>query len=155
MKCFWLILTVVVTVGCSAQRPKEPYYTRLYEGTYDDLWGASIAAMRDYPLRFSNKDTGKIQTEIVNGPYNDLVFTYPDPIETPDRFRFSVKAQVAKVGSSKKGDIIRVRLSKDLERHVDFYTGWLPVSPDGIEERIILYRIAQTQEIQRALTIRK
>ncbi len=73
--------------ACASTRPSEPFYTRLYIGSYDDVWLAALKALSDYPLKMSNKDSGKIQSEVINGPYNDLLFVYPDQLELPERYR--------------------------------------------------------------------
>ena len=84
---FSALFFFVFLTGCASERPAEPYQTRLYAGTYDEVWLASLRALNDYPLKLSNKDTGKIQSEVVNGPYNDLLFVHPEPIELPERYR--------------------------------------------------------------------
>ena len=85
--------------GCVSKQPSEAFYTRMYEGSYDEVWLATLKALNDYPLKVSNKDSGKIHSEVVNGPYNDLLFTYPDAIELPERFRYSLKFNFAKLVS--------------------------------------------------------
>ena len=142
---------LVALVGCASRRPAEPFYTRLIAGSYDEVWDAALKSVRDYPLKFTNKDSGKVQTEVVNGPYNELVFTYPEPLELPERFRFSMKLQLAKVSKPEEADVVRVRITKELEKFNDFYTGWTAFPPDGIEEQVLLYRLGQLFEMQRAL----
>lgn len=133
-------------VGCASQRPaanwdKEPFHTRIYVGNYDQVWLASLKALSDYPLKISNKDVGKIHSEVINGPYNDLLFTYPDPIELPERFRYSLKLNFAKFETEGKQPLVRIRIIKELERYQDFYTGWVPFPSDGLEEKVLLYRV--------------
>lgn len=74
------MIAALQLAACASQKAAEPFYTRLYEGNFDEVWLATLKALNDYPLKLSNKDGGKIQSEVVNGPYNDLLFTYPDPI---------------------------------------------------------------------------
>ena len=143
-----------LAVGCStlATTPSaNAYATRLYVGTYDEVWTATLKALNDYPLKVSNKDSGRIQSEVVNGPYNDLLFTYPEPIEIPERFRYTLKFNFAKLSTDDRQPLVRVRLVKELERFHDFYTGWLPYPPDGMEEKVILYRIEHILRMERAI----
>ena len=149
-----LFFTLVFLWGgaCASQRPSEPFYTRIYEGSFDELWLVSLKALNDYPLKISNKDAGKIQSEVVNGPYNDLVFTFPDPIELPERFRYAMKLNFAKLASEENIPLIRVRIIKELEQFHDFYTGWVSYPSDGLEERVLLYRIEHILEMEKRLS---
>lgn len=144
-------LTLVGLGACSSQQAREPFYTRIYEAQYDEVWLSTLKSLNDYPLKVSNKDAGKIQSEIVNGPYNDLLFNYPDPIELPERFRYSLKINFAKLADEADKSIIRVRVIKDLEKFQDFYTGWTPFQSDGLEERVLLYRVEHILRMERAL----
>ena len=154
-KIFGVLCSTLLFVhfcGCSSAPPLEPFYTRLYAGNYDDVWLAALKAMNEYPLKLSNKDTGRIQSEIVNGPYNDLVFTYPDAIELPERFRYSVELSFAKLVSETNQPLVRVRAKKALEKFHDFYTGWLSYPSDGLEEKILLYRVEHILRMERRLS---
>jgi len=139
-------------VSCASTPRTEPFYTRIYEGNYDEVWLASLRALNDYPLKLSNKDGGRIESEIVNGPYNDLLFTYPEPIELPERYRYTMKLNFAKLLSQDNSPLVRVRIIKDLECFHDFYTGWLPYQSDGLEEKIILYRIENVLRMEKLLS---
>lgn len=141
LRCLTLIGFLVLISACASKKPEEPFYTRLYSANFEEVWIAALKSLNDYPLKLSNKDSGKIQTEVVNGPYNDLLFNHPDGIELPERFRFSLRFSFAKLISEDDKPLVRVRVIKDLERFVDFYTGWTPYPSDGIEERVLLYRV--------------
>lgn len=139
--------------ACSSTSPTgEPYYTRLYGGTYDEVWTATLKALNDYPLKLSNKDSGRIQSEVVNGPYNDLLFAYPEAIELPERFRYALKFNFAKLTNDEREGLTRVRIIKELERFHDFYTGWVQYPSDGLEEKILLYRIEHLLRMEKLLS---
>lgn len=127
--------------ACAHQTNLSPYATRLYKGSYDDVWLATLKALNDYPLKLSNKDAGKIHSEIVNGPYNELLFSHPEPIQLPERFRFSLKFNFGRLETQTNDSLVRVRVIKELEKFQDFYTGWVPYPSDGLEEKLILYRV--------------
>lgn len=150
----WALVAVSLATGCatlSTSPAAGAYATRLYLGTYDEVWTATLKALNDYPLKISNKDSGRIQSEVVNGPYNDLLFTYPEPIEIPERFRYTLKFNFAKLAADDRQPLVRIRVVKDLERFHDFYTGWLPYPADGMEEKVILYRIEHILRMERAI----
>lgn len=138
-------------IGCTTKPTPEPFYTRIFEGNYDAVWLAALKALNDYPLKVSNKDTGKIQSETVNGPYNDLFFSHPEGIELPERFRYNLKFNFAKLVADNKKPMIRVRIIKELEQFQDFYTGWVTFPSDGLEERLILYRIEHILGMEKTL----
>lgn len=144
-------MSVFMVSSCASKNPPEPFYTRIFEGSYDDVWLATLKALNDYPLKVSNKDAGKIQSEVVNGPYNDLLFTFPEAIELPERFRYSMKFNFAKLVAENKNPLIRIRVIKDLEQFQDFYTGWIPYQSDGLEERLLLYRIEHILKMEKTL----
>lgn len=137
--------------ACASTPTGEPFYTRLYMGSYDEVWLASLKAVNEYPLKISNKDTGRIQSETVNGPYNDLLFNYPDPLELPERFRYSMDFNFAKLVSDDGRPLTRIRVRKALEKFHDFYTGWLSYPSDGLEERVLLYRIEHILQMEKRL----
>ncbi len=139
-------------VGCASTPKTELFYTRVYEGTYDDVWLASLKAVNDYPLKVSNKDSGKIISELVNGPYNDLFLTVAEPIDLPEKYRYSIKFNFAKLQTEDNRPLVRIRLIKDLEQFHDFYTGWLPSPSDGLEEKLLLYRIDHILKMETQLT---
>lgn len=138
--------------GCVSKPAGEPFYTRLYVGTYDEVWTAALKALNEYPLKLSNKDSGRIVSETVNGPYNEVVLTYPDPIELPERFRYSLDFNFAKLVGDDRQPLIRVRVRKGLEKFHDFYTGWLSFQSDGLEERVLLYRIENILRMEKLLS---
>lgn len=138
---FVILLFCLGLTSCAGRQTSHAFHTRLYKGQYDDVWRATLKALNDYPLKITNKDTGRIQSEIVNGPYNELLFNHPDNIQLPERFRYSVDFNFAKLVSDDEKPVTRVRVIKNLERFEDFYRGWREYSSDGLEEQVLLYRI--------------
>jgi hypothetical protein len=147
----WVLGFLLFISGCASAPRSEPFHTRLYAGTYDEVWLATLKALNEYPLKISNKDTGKIQSETVNGPYNDLLFSPVEPIDLPERFRYSMKFNFAKLTTDDDRPLTRVRIIKALERFQDFYTGWTASGSDGLEEQILLYRIEHILQMDQML----
>lgn len=148
----FLTSLLFLAVSCASGPTRvEPFYTRLYAGSYDEVWLATLKALNDYPLKISNKDTGKILSETVNGPYNDLLFTPIESVDLPERFRYSLKFNFAKLVTDDDRPLTRVRVIKSLERFQDFYTGWTAGNSDGLEEQILLYRIEHILQMEQML----
>ncbi len=147
-----LLVVSGLIIGCASTPKSEPFHTRIYSGSYDEVWLATLKALNDYPLKMSNKDTGRIESEIINGPYNDLLFSPIEPIELPERFRYSVKVNFAKLEASDDRSLTRVRIVKGLEKFRDFYAGWTPFQSDGLEENLLLYRIQHILQMDQQLS---
>ena len=150
-KLFFLIGAMILG-GCASKQTTEPYVTRLYTGSYEEVWLATLKALNDYPLKLTAKDSGRLQSEVVNGPYNELLFTYPDALELPERFRYSLRLNLAKFQSDDRDQVVRVRIVKDLEKFYDFYTGWVAYPSDGLEEKLLLYRVEHILQMERHLS---
>lgn len=150
VRAFFVVFLIGLS-GCASQKRSEPFHTRIYPGNYDEVWLATLKALNDYPLKMSNKDTGRIESEIINGPYNDLLFSPIEPIELPERFRYSVKINFAKLESSDERSLTRVRIVKNLEKFRDFYAGWTPFESDGLEESLLLYRVQHILQMDQRL----
>lgn len=148
---FWVI-AFSAFLGCVSKPVGEPFYTRLFVGTYDEVWTAALKALNEYPLKLSNKDSGRIISEVVNGPYNEVVLSYPDPIELPERFRYNLDFNFAKLVGDDRQPLVRVRVRKGLEKFHDFYTGWLAFPSDGLEEKVLLYRIENILRMEKLLS---
>lgn len=148
----FLSLSLLVLSACAGRKSARIYHTRIYDGNYDQVWDATLKTLRDYPLKLSNKDSGRIETEVVNGPYNDLLFAYPDKLEVPERFRYTVGFNFAKYASEDDRPLTRIRAIKNLERFQDFYVGWTPYPSDGLEERVLLYRVQHILQMEKRLT---
>jgi hypothetical protein len=112
----------------------------------------AVKALADYPIKISNKDSGKIHTEVVNNPYNELFVTFPEKIDLPERFRYSLKLSIANITEKDDDTLVRIRVTKELEKFHDFYTGWMPYGSDGIEEKLVLYRIQHLIEMEKRFT---
>lgn len=147
-----LFLGLFLVMGCASTPAGDPFYTRLYSGNYDEVWLAALKALNEYPLKLSNKDSGRIQSEVINGPYNEVLLNYPDPIELPERFRYSLDFNFAKLVADDKQPLVRIRVRKLLEKFHDFYTGWLAYPSDGLEERVLLYRIEHILRMEKLLS---
>lgn len=143
-------------VSCTHTPTSEPFRNRIYASNYDKVWDMAVKALADYPIKVSNKDTGKIQTEVINSPYNELFFTFPERVDLPERFRYSLKLSIANINeNSDEEGLTRIRITKELERFHDFYTGWVAYPSDGIEEKLFLYRVQHLIEMDRHLSENK
>ncbi len=152
IKHFFLLLSMLLLNFCASKDINKPFFSRIYDSDYENVWNCTLKALSDYPIKLALKDSGRIESELVNGPYNELFFTYPDKLEAPERFRFSLTFAFAKLVSDNNRPLTRIRLQKKLERFEDFYTGWINFPSDGIEEKTLLYRIEHILQMEKHLS---
>lgn len=48
--------------------------------------------------------------------------------------------------------MVRIRVIKELEQFQDFYTGWTPFPSDGMEEKLLLYRVEHILKMEKHLS---
>ena len=77
------------------------------------------------------------------------------PIQLPERFRFALKLSFGRLETDAQKSMVRIRIVKDLEKFQDFYTGWTPYPSDGLEEKLLLYRIEHILSMEHALAAEK
>ena len=62
LRKLFLLIPTLWLASCVSTGPIEPYVTRLYTGTYEEVWLAALKALGDYPLKLMSKDSGRIFT---------------------------------------------------------------------------------------------
>ena len=152
-----VILLAGLGLGCSLmknlERPKYPPpkigpRQKVYYFEFDKVWRATQIALQHYPMRINNMDKGILETEILKGgqawnpPHN--------PGQIRGGKRYHLKLRVVK-GKVQGRSAIKVVIKKDIEHQSDFFADTKKLPSDGLEERVLLYRIKRELEIDRAL----
>lgn len=124
--------------------PREQVY---YAG-FDEVWRAVNLVLQPYPLRISNMDQGILETDMIRG------FKVWGP---PFRSGAGVEGETYKLsvkvikGQLERHNATKVTIVKDLEKQVDFFSDPRSIPSDGMEEKMILYRVGREIQIERAL----
>ncbi len=119
---------------------------RVYGGDYTEVEQAIRAAMKKYPVKEDNLDSGIFETDFIRG---DKMFRPPasrERIESGVRYHMSIHTIKGKVEGK---PATRVIVKKVIEKTPDFFADVESLPSDGLEENIIFYRI------QRELTLAK
>jgi len=124
---------------------------KVFYAEFDDVWRATQLALQSptsYPLRVNNMDTGILETEMIKG---SQTWTAPNATQPPSgglAYRLVVRVIKGNVGNRHAHKVI---VLKDGQMQRDFFSDPEPTPSDGLEEKVILYRIDRELQIDRAL----
>jgi hypothetical protein len=138
--------------GCSSipqeKRPIDLPFYRVFPGTYDAVWNATVRALDTYSLTVASREAGLLQTEWSEFRYNRELYEHPDKAEHLEEVRYRIKIKLAKGLVSQTGlPAVRVQVVKELQEYKNFFTDWQRIPTDKMEENVILYRIGQRLKI--------
>ena len=120
---------------------------RVFFASYDAVWRAAHAVVK-YPIAAENQDTGVIETEYIKGIDGWLPPNQPKQPSTGIRYKLILT--FAK-GSSEGRESTRVTIDKKIQILRDFFSEPENLETEGLEEKIIFYRIERELIISEAL----
>lgn len=143
---------ILALSGCALTSSKHEVntgpYVKIFKGQYDDIWRAAQKVLIDYPIRVNNSETGILQTDSIKG---SKAFVPPHSDENySSGYRYRLLVRMAR-GSNKKDPAVKVTVSKDIEIQRDFFAKPEPINSDGLEEKVILYRMEREILIDKAI----
>lgn len=125
-----------VTVPAEIPVKKAPEQVIFYY-PFDQVWRAAHAVLK-YPIANENPDAGFIETEYIKGVDG---FLPPGKTKPPSAgIRYKIIMNFAK-GTTDGRVSTRVTIDKKMEVLKDFFSEPKPMSSDGLEEKVLLYRI--------------
>lgn len=151
----FVAVAVLPFTGCETANPlmdppiDEPK-TSIFRDEYDQVWRAIQLAVRKYPVRLNNIESGLLETDYVKG---DKLFADPSeggPPKASIRYKLEIKA--VKVKNSEDKQAVKVVVTKVAEVQPDFFTGFKEIPSNGLEEQTLLYRISRYLEMDRKLS---
>lgn len=110
---------------------------KVFFAPYDNVWRAAHAVIK-YPISQENQDTGIIETEYIKGVDGWLPPGMTKPPSSGIRYRLTFT--FAK-GTAEGRDSTRVTIDKKMEIMRDFFSDPEGIESDGLEEKILFYRI--------------
>lgn len=122
--------------------PQKIFYAR-----YDDVWRAVHAVIK-YPIVNENQDTGYLETDYIKAvdgykpPENDK--------EAPNGLRYKIIISFAK-GKTNQKESVRVTIEKRMQVLKDFFSDPETIGSDGLEEKIIFYRLERELIVEEGL----
>jgi hypothetical protein len=150
------LLVMGALTGCQTATEKlerklkvnEPVVT-VYFAKYDEIETALKTAMVHYPTRVDNTEAGIFETDFVKG---DSRFKPPHKPneEYTSGYRYRLIVRLVR-GNDAGRSAVKVVVLKQIELARDFFATTENIQSDGLEERVILYRIGRELRIARAL----
>lgn len=142
-----MLILVAALAGCvsSPTKPIIKTHEKIYRANFEETWRAVQQSIMPYPLRVNNMDTGQIQTTLIKGAN---AFQPPHTDEAPSGgYRYRLHFNVLKLSEQRT----KVAISKKAELARDFFSEPEEQGSDGLEEKILLYRIGREIAIERQL----
>jgi hypothetical protein len=128
--------------------PQGGSVTEVFLGNYDQVWRATQKALVKYPIRINNSDTGLLQTDYIRGA---KAYKPPYTKARPSSgYRHQITLRLAK-GSLKGRPAVKVTVTNTPEMQRDFFSDATELKSDGMEERVILYRIRREMILEKAV----
>ncbi len=151
-----LIFILASLTGCSLFDPMPTQEAslarvasrqRVFFATYDLVWRAAHAVIK-YPIAVDNQDTGVLETEYIKGVDGWLP---PEIKSSPSSgIRYKITLLFAK-GKTDGHEATRVTVDKKIEILRNFFSEPEQIASDGMEEKIIFYRMERELIINEAL----
>lgn len=142
-------------MGCSLFDKKPSAHTRMnkiskqrvFYASADAVWRAAHSVVK-YPIAQENQDNGVMETEYIKGIDGWLA---PGEQRQPSSgIRYKLVLTFAK-GKAEGRESTRVTIDKRIEILRDFFSEPETMESDGLEEKIIFYRIERELIIAEAL----
>lgn len=145
--CFMLASCASPAPVAKSKNTSKPVYQKIFFFPYDNVWRAAQLALK-YPIAVNNMDHGVLETDFVKA---DDGFVAPGNEEAPSSgIRYKISMILAK-GRVDGREGIRVTINKQIEKKRDFFSEAEPLLSDGLEEKILFYRIERELIIDEAL----
>lgn len=153
----WITSTLVsslliLTGGCATKTEKPEDVVRkqtkqkVFLAPYDEVWRAAHTVLK-YPIVNENQDTGLIETDYIKAQDG---FTAPEAQPPSSGLRYKIVMIFAK-GKSLGQESVRVTIDKKVEKLRDFFSDAEVVDTDGLEEKVLFYRIERELLISKGL----
>ena len=94
-----------------------------------------------------NQDTGLIETDFIKAQDG---FTAPDQVTPSSGLRYKIVMIFAK-GRSQGVESVRMTIDKKIEKLRDFFSDAEVLNSDGLEEKVLFYRIERELLISKGL----
>lgn len=124
--------------------------SKIFKSDYNQTWQAVISVMRKYDIAQQNQEAGFIKTRWID---NTLELNFADAFGSSDAVKaakFKIIINVVK-GFRSSQEVTKVTIYKRQLIEQDFLQGWKEVTPDGIVEKTLLYRVERLISIDNSL----
>ncbi len=145
-----LLLSGCSTLGIDTEEAKDAGpQAAVLEAPFDKVWRAAQLALAKYPIKVNNMDSGTLETDYIK--FEKLWRPPYQKSEPPSGERQMISIRMIRGAYEDRNEAVKVIVTKVIELSPDFITQPKRKISDGIEERLILYRISRELAIERAL----
>ncbi|MGZ3771532.1 MAG: hypothetical protein ACXVCP_18240 [Bdellovibrio sp.] len=142
-------------MGCSLFDKKPSAHARMgqinkqkvFFAPYDTVWRAAHSVIK-YPIAQENQDNGIIETEYIKGLDGWMPPNEQRPPSSGIRYKLTL---IFAKGTTDGRESTRVTIDKRMEILRDFFSEPETMESDGLEEKIIFYRIERELIINEVL----
>ncbi|MEZ0393220.1 MAG: hypothetical protein ACAH59_13455 [Pseudobdellovibrionaceae bacterium] len=153
VRAIFSLLCGLWLVACASQAPSQNTKNlkltqqKVFYFPYDSVWRAAQLALK-YPIAVNNMDHGVLETDFIRG---DDGFISPTVEKVPSSgIRYKITLTLVK-GKIDGRDGVRVTIQKQLEKKRDFFSEVEALNSDGLEEKVLFYRIERELIIDEGL----
>lgn len=126
---------------------RKNIHQKVFYFPYDSVWRAAQLAVK-YPISVNNMDNGILETEFIRASEG---FSSPVEESQPSSgVRYKITLVLAK-GRVNNKESVRVTITKAVEKNRDFFSESEALPSDGLEEKVIFYRLERELVIEEAL----
>ncbi len=156
MKFYQYIVLMLFFNGCASYEKFRQVTeeleipSKIFKSDYNQTWQAVISVMRKYDIAQQNQEAGFIKTRWID---NTLELNFADSFGSSDAVKaakFKIIINVVK-GFRSSQEVTKVTIYKRQLIEQDFLQGWKEVTPDGIVEKTLLYRVERLISIDNSL----
>lgn len=120
---------------------------KIFYASYDNVWRAAQLALK-YPVSVNNMDNGILETDYIKA--DDGFMSPDDPKQLSSGIRYKITMILAR-GKVEGRESVRVTINKAIEKKRDFFADPESLPTDGLEEKVIFYRMERELTIDEAL----
>ena len=126
-RAFYLALLLASTGACvSSQVPPRPLdypYSRIFVGTFNDVWAATVRVLDLYSITVANREAGLLQTEWSHFRFNPELYKHPDIDPVLEEVQYRLRIKLSKAYISQTGrPAVRVQVLKELKEYKNFFS---------------------------------
>jgi hypothetical protein len=145
-----LLIFTMLTGGCATFDKSNPAgpQEHVFNAPYEQVWRAVQLATAKYPRKIDDIESGLLETETMKADQG-----WEPPFLKSHKsggYRRHIQVRLIK-GDFEGTPAIKVVVTKSAEILHDFFTEAEAVPSDGLEEKVILYRVDRELQIDQAI----
>jgi hypothetical protein len=152
----YLLVLVLFLWGCKiaprkdeALKPANPAVQKVFNYPFETVWRATQVALK-YPIVINNMDNGQLETDWIRSADGFITPSVNNSNVPSAGVRYKIQILMVK-GKIDSRESIRLTLLKKVQRQRDFFSEPDELESDGVEEKILIYRIEREIQIDEAL----